>query len=341
MKQSKRLELLVGYKCNNNCLFCIISGERNWWRTHGDNLSRSYDELKEKILKAKGSGITKINFNGGEPTIHPQIIKLIYYAKSLGFDEIFMTSNGKMFYYKHFCELVIDAGLNGVLFSLHGHNAELHDHLTQSPGSFDQIIQGIKNLKEIRDRQHLNFQIWNNTTITKTNFRFLSEISNLLINLGVDFYQFTFVNPMGNAWDNKHEMIPRVSDTIGYIKKALDVGVKRDVCKPTIEGLPVCFFKGYEKYIAEFYMPAYWEYDSQEKKILDFNEHRKNEGKTKSSSCRKCKYNLICEGIWNNYVEIFGFDEFIPVKGKYIKDPRTLWADDQKKKHIVKSYKQK
>jgi radical SAM protein with 4Fe4S-binding SPASM domain len=46
----------------------------------------------------------------------------------------------------------------------------------------------------------------------------------------------------------------------------------------------------------------------------DFNRWRKEEGKTKGSNCKKCRYFKCCEGPWREYPEIFGWDEFRPVK---------------------------
>ena len=41
----------------------------------------------------------------------------------------------------------------------------------------------------------------------------------------------------------------------------------------------------------------------------------------KSKKCKKCKYYLICDGLWKKYAQIYGDNEIIPKKGKKIKDP--------------------
>jgi len=46
-----------------------------------------------------------------------------------------------------FCIKTIKAGATQFGPSLHGHNVETHDSLTGAKGSFDQTVQGIKNLK--------------------------------------------------------------------------------------------------------------------------------------------------------------------------------------------------
>ena len=42
-------------------------------------------------------------------------------------------------------------------------------------------------------------------------------------------------------------------------------------------------------------------------------DHQERGNKVKRETCRQCAYDRICDGVWRNYVEHFGFDEFRPV----------------------------
>jgi AhpD family alkylhydroperoxidase len=292
----KKADIKVGFSCNNNCKFCVQAHKRNL----GD---RNTEEIK-KILREAAKDCEIVVFTGGEPTIRPDIIELIEYAKNLKFKIIQIQSNGRMFAYKDFCRKMIKAGANEFALALHGHIPQLHDYLTSSKGAFEQTVLGIKNLKELRQRVLMN------TVITKSNYRHLPEIAKLFINLKVDQYQFAFVHPLGNAWENFDSIVPRISLVEPYVKKGLELGIRAKI-KVMVEAIPYCFMKGYENYIAENIMPKMkiFEKDSI---VENFEKSRREEGKAKGPKCSMCIYNEICEGPWKEYPERFGWGEFQP-----------------------------
>jgi hypothetical protein len=49
--------------------------------------------------------------------------------------------------------------------------------------------------------------------------------------------------------------------------------------------------------------------------VDDFTVVRQTEGKTKGSGCVACRLFKKCEGPWKEYPELFGWDEFTPLKG--------------------------
>ena len=234
------------------------------------------------------------------------IIELVEYAKNLKFKVIQIQSNGRMFVYKDFCKKIIKAGANEFALALHGHIPQLHDYLTSVKGSFEQTVQGIKNLKSLGQRVIMN------TVITKSNYRHLPEIAKLLINLRVDQYQLAFVHPLGNAKKNFDSIVPLMSLVQPYVKLALELGIKAGI-KVMTEAIPYCLMKGYEKYIAENIMPKMKIFE-ENLVIEDFEKSRRKEGKRKGPQCKKCRYFFQCEGPWKEYPERFGFSEFKPIK---------------------------
>jgi len=293
----KRADIKIGFACNNHCRFCVQGRKRENLR------AKSADEVKKEIARASND-CQEIVFTGGEPTIHPDFLDLVKYAKAKGFQKIQIQTNGRMFAYLDFCRQTIAAGANEFSPALHGHIAQLHDFLTSVPGSFDQTVQGIKNLKS------LGQAIITNTVITKSNYRHLPEIARLLVNLGVDQYQFAFVHALGNAADNFESVVPRMVLTEPFVKKGLDIGIKAGK-KVMTEAIPYCFMRGYEEYIAEKIIPATKIFDFG-KVDEDFTSTRQKEGKKKGVDCKKCDFYKVCEGPWREYPEKFGWSEFKP-----------------------------
>ena len=294
----KRLDIKVGFQCNNRCLFCIQGNKRFTAPNKSDK------EIKA-ILKKMKKDHDSVVFTGGEPTVRKELIDWVKYAKKLDYKFIQIQSNGRMFSYKDYCKALIKAGANEFSPALHGSNVKIHDSLTQASGSFKQTVQGIKNLRE------LDQYILTNSVITKMNYKDLPNLAKLLVDLKVNQFQFAFMHINGIIAKNPQlieKIVPRYQESMPYIKKGVDIGAKARI-KVMIEAIPYCFMKGYEKYISEPYIPSASVVDN-EMILTDYDSYRKNKGKTKGPQCKECKYNKICEGPWREYPEIFGWSEF-------------------------------
>ncbi|MCA9617553.1 MAG: radical SAM protein, partial [Myxococcales bacterium] len=129
--------------CNSRCLFCLDSDTpRNVYLDEADikrEIDRGIDEL----------GAEKIIISGGEATLHPKFVDLVRYAKERGYDRVQTVTNGYRFAEKAFYLDSVNAGLGEITFSLHGHTAELHDHLTGTPDAFRRLVKGM--VRALRD----------------------------------------------------------------------------------------------------------------------------------------------------------------------------------------------
>lgn len=290
----KRADIKVGFTCNNNCRFCVQAHKRN----HGD---RTTEQIKRDLDDARKTGCRGVVFTGGEPTIRNDTFEIVAHAKKAGFDTIQIQTNGRMLAYKDFCRMLVEAGANEFSPALHGHTARLHDFLTNSPGSFKQTVQGIKNLKK------LGQYVVTNTVVTKPNYRCLPETARLLVSLGVDQFQFAFPHPIGNAHKNFDSIIPRIYMAAPYIRRGLRIGI--DAGRVVMaEAMPYCLMKGYENHVSERHIPP-TEIRDADGVIPDYGRERRR-GKAKFPQCRKCRYDSLCEGPWREYSERMGNKEF-------------------------------
>ena len=308
--QKQRAIFNIGYTCNNNCRFCAIA------KTREQVSDLSSDEIKHKIKKAWQKGAVELIFSGGECSIRPDFIELVKYARNTGFKHIEVTTNGRMFSYEDFSKKVVRAGLLFIRFSLHGHNADTHDYLTRAKGSFDEIVQGIKNLIQISkdwDKYaHSPVYIEVTTAIVEQNYRHLMKIVKLTGNLGINQNNFNFVIPWGSAWIHKKKMIPKISDVAKSIRKTIDYDKKHKGIVKKIANIPFCLLEGYGEYISEI----------KEGKIdiinpignpFDYQNHRRSK-KVLFRKCKNCKYFKVCEGIYFEYTQLRGSNEFHPIK---------------------------
>lgn len=306
---TKKLALILGYECNNNCRFCYCADKK-----YNKSIKpKSTEDAKREMEEGIKRGCSFVDFLGGEPTIRKDILELIRYAKKVGYTTIGMTTNGRMLYYRDFAEKVIKAGLNHIIFSIHGHTAELHDYLTQSPGAFEQVTKGMKNVKEIDPGAY----VCTNTVIVRPNYKYLPQIAENNIKLGADACEFIFIHPRGNAYKNFDEIVPTISEIVDHIPETILVGRSRGIKHFVFRYLPVCYMLGvgYESYLSEYESKERFkeEHVGPEYRDLNVEENRRKYGRVKGKQCKACKYDKVCEGIFKEYAEKRGLEELIPV----------------------------
>lgn len=296
---SDRVDLKVGFRCNNFCHFCV-QGEKR-----GSLPAKDMAQLRQELEAGRKKGRTSLVLTGGEPTLHPKFLDVVACARELGYDDIQVQTNGRLFCYEPFVRKLLAAGVTEFSPSLHGSRPEIHDFLTGSPGSFLQTVSGIRNVKKLGAR------VITNSVVTKPNYRDLPELARLLVSLGVDQYQFAFIHIGGRAAQNKDWIVPRKALIEPWVKRGLDVGRAAGVRVMT-EAIPYCRLRGYEDCIAENIMPETMIFDA-DSVTESYAAYRHNEGKAKRAECRRCRYDRVCEGPWKEYPEIFGWEEFEPI----------------------------
>lgn len=310
----KKVVLVPGYQCNNRCVFCINSGKRALPQ-------RTTAQLRLDIKAAAARGCDYLEFAGGENTIRPDFCALVRAARDAGFARITVATNGRMFSIPEFARKAIAAGLNGIVFSIHGHNAALHDGLTGVKGSFSQLLKGFKIVS--RD---FKGTLGTNTAVTRLNFRFLPEIGRFINAFGLCNSEFIYADPnYGGVKDRFKELMPRISECAPYMRACLDIAAPRLAkAGPVIAGanwsaryVPLCHFKGYyplqisEAREALIYSNV--QHVAPDYTSLDAIKGRREQGRAKPPKCRSCALYAGCEGIWTEYLRVYGDAELKPV----------------------------
>jgi len=192
--------------CNNNCIVCHILDKKA-------SKNKSLSEIKKELERIRKE-YSELIITGGEPTVRKDLIDIIKCVKQLDFYHITLRTNGRMFSYLNYCEEIIKAGVDCFEIYLYGHTAKLHDSITRVPGSFNQTVQGIENLKK------LNQYVIVNVIITKQNYEHLSKITQLVININVDLISLEYINPKKKVKNDN--LIGISSQLMNEINKSLD-----------------------------------------------------------------------------------------------------------------------
>jgi pyruvate-formate lyase-activating enzyme len=226
----KRRWVRLTRTCNNHCLFCLDSG------IVGEKI-RAVDEIRAEIDEGRRDGCERLILSGGEPTLHPDYLDLVAYGAGLGYSWVQTVSNGRMFSYSSFAARAVKSGLCEATFSMHGHEAKLHDRLVGVKGAFDQAIKGMDNLR------NLGIVVNVDIVLTGLNAEQLPEIVEYFMQSGVREFDLLWMVPFGSAWRNRHELflepesaLPRLHEAIRRARAAGAVVWTNRLPPPLLEG---------------------------------------------------------------------------------------------------------
>ncbi|MGI9286581.1 MAG: radical SAM protein [Pseudomonadales bacterium] len=350
-KFSERVEIRLGYRCNARCPFCYYLDS-----VTSSKGEPSTQQVLSRLRVMRKQGATEVEFTGGEPTIRKDIFELVAYATELGYINISFITNGLRLASKAFADRLLDAGANDFLFSIHGHNSELHDSQTQINGSFNKILAAVENVKSRGARCR------GSTTVNGQNYKHVVDIVGKLVQLKMQCIHLAVFSPVAQADGANKAMFVTYSNATDQIKKAIDQH-KHQLPPISVKYVPPCFMRGYEKHVMNLYQQSFdpddWNYYlSQVVRRGDKWYHRwavssialagsvflKDHSfatrhgvyglrvfgvtrlvellrKRRPKACKDCAYDNVCDHVWKDYIDEFGTSEFVPVPGKKISDP--------------------
>ncbi len=205
--------------CNNKCTFCLDI------LAHNETMA-SEEEIKKRIIDGRRNGATRLILSGGEPTIHPSYIKFIKYGALAGYRRVQTVTNGRLFSYPKFLNRCLDAGLQEITFSIHGHNAKVHDALVGVKGAFEEEVEGLRLALE-DGRPIVNIDV----CLNRGNIKKLPELLDRFIAMGVGEFDLLHLIPFGYAWDEKHRdtLVYDIDEAMPHIQTALAYSEREDL----------------------------------------------------------------------------------------------------------------
>ena len=176
--------------CNLRCVHCYEGNEH-----HCINNELKYDDWIRVLHQLKAVNCKSIQFIGGEPCLNRDLENLIKVAVDLGFEKITIFSNATIIS-DSLIDLCAQKHIN-FRFSLYGGKAEIHDSVTNIPGSFNKTIL---NVKKLIDK---GVVVSPAVVILKQNENHLAGIENLITSLGLKCNQFDIIrNVYGGTQTN-------------------------------------------------------------------------------------------------------------------------------------------
>ena len=188
------LTLEITKKCPMRCILCSSDG--------GEPLPAEFSlsELKDIVTQAKSIGVSEISLSGGEPLVYPHVLDLCKYITELNIAASVYTSGNILDESDQISPISVDyfqklknAGVNKVVFSLHGSNSQTHDQITGIPKSFENLMFSIGNLQKVELSTEIHF------VPLRENFKDLPAIVSLVKKMGLKSVHILRFVPQGRG----------------------------------------------------------------------------------------------------------------------------------------------
>lgn len=311
MAEIRRVEINLGWACNNRCVFCAEQERREHAKQVGRFLIPKEEVLRD-LAAYRREGFDHVTFLGGEPSIRKDIVELVRTARELGYRGVLMTTNGCTFGNRRFLRTLLRAGLTDICISIHGPDAETHDDLTARPGSFAATEQALLNLVLERKSFHTS------TVVTTRNAAKLETLVRYLHQYRPAHILLALPNASGGALRRFASLYPAYPDVAPHVHAALDAARELDQIV-TVARLPYCHLVGREGYADELF----WGEGVQREidpRLDQRIEQRFGYRTVHGLACGQCRYRFVCEGVELAYVERRGTDDLVPVAGDPVED---------------------
>ena len=324
----RNVEINVGKACNNRCVFCIDGLPKAEDRSYMD-----IDHMKGEIARFYELGNRSLGFLGGEPTTYPKLPEAIRYASDMGYTRIAIATNATKLRLTHYTDRLIDAGLTRVTVSMHGHTSDLEDRLTRVPGNFRKKVVALRYLVKLRDEGKLRDNVSVNIVVNGWNYKYMPQMMRFFYRLGLDDIRANFVRTEGYALDDA-SVTPRFTDVVPYIMKAVMLNEFHYRKSFTLSGFPLCTLpweflansKLAQKVLGEFRdldtdcsvrsesdTPFGIEELGEGRARFNWQDRKRADLKIKPDQCLQCRYDNVCEGVWNAYPDFHGLGEITPI----------------------------
>jgi SynChlorMet cassette radical SAM/SPASM protein ScmF len=185
----KQLYFYLTEGCNMACRHCWLAPK---FDANGSRYATlAVDLFEAAIIEAKPLGLMGVKLTGGEPLLHPELIRLLGIVQR-GELRLTIETNGLLCTPEVAAEIA-KSHRPSVSVSIDGSDAATHDWVRGVEGSFDKAQQAVRNLVTAGIRPQLIFSVMRrNAAQTEAAVRMAEE-------LGAESVKFNVVQPTGRG----------------------------------------------------------------------------------------------------------------------------------------------
>jgi radical SAM protein with 4Fe4S-binding SPASM domain len=157
----------VTYACNSRCEYC------NCWQMAEPKRELNTKEALQVIKQLGEMGVWLLIFTGGEPLVRPDLHELIKEAKKQGMN-VGINTNGSLL--KKHAKMLVVREVDSITVTAESFKAEIHDNIRNFKGSFNYLLEGIEEIKKIRNNNKPKITV--RMDFTKENYKDLKHYLN-------------------------------------------------------------------------------------------------------------------------------------------------------------------
>jgi len=268
----------VTNKCNQNCLHCSTR-----------EIFRNLDFSLKSTLKRVHQIGNLITLTGGEPTLSPNLFKIIDFAKRER-KKVELFTNGTTLSYLALAQKLFLSKVDLFNIGLSAYDENLYNKITRTRGLFKAKVKGIKNLEKLGANIKLTYPIHT------LNYKHLSKFIDWVKKnfQTVKSVQFNFLCFEGEALKNSW-LVPKYEKVEPYLISAFKKCSKYKI-DFIVDHIPPCFLGDFFEHhidLRKLKMNAVFElkHSLKEKKKIEV--------------CSGCQLNSLCCGPRKDYLKLW------------------------------------
>ena len=303
-RQKETAGIVIGAGCVNRCPFCDFPQD---YRPSGISLKKEEVRILKDLVSFRKKGYLDLDISGSDPIEYSKIIPLVKYIRKLGFVNVRLSTHGRRLADKTFAGELIKAGVNIFRIPIYGSNAKIHDSITQAEGSFNETMEGIRNIRDISPLIRIDL----NTLVMQQNKEDLFNI----LNLALGFKPLEFgISIMYIKYEKNYLDYVPIKDLRNYVAEIFKHVIKNNL-NVVFFDMPYCVFGVYDERIIMPHPPDLGRYnqpkESFKSNIKDLPTYRL---KTKLDICEKCHLAGKCDGFLVNDIKKYGIGGLKPIE---------------------------
>ena len=293
--------LIINTGCSNSCVFCASKKKAS-----AKGLRKQLINVAKNLQDFKKQGIKNIEISGSDPIEYDHITELISYLKKEDYKHVQLSTHGTVLHNTVLAKKLVHSGIDRIRIPLYGPDAETHDAVTLTKGSFDATIKGINNLRSFSDA--LFIQI--GSLILQQNKEKLIDIINLVQKLKINHFYFS----VPCVYNEDFSYYVSIKELQKYALPLFLYSNKKKI-QVDFEEIPYCVFKEIDDCIKNHpNIPDLGRHcqppTAVKSHLKDIPSYRL---KTKTNICKSCKADVFCDGFFVNDIRKFGTGNLKPL----------------------------
>ncbi len=281
------VSLTMEFRCNLRCVHCMIEDTMDRLETTPDAVLDRVCAEQSRTGRWKGLVLT-----GSEITLRRDLDRIALKARRAGFARVRIQTHGMHLGRTEYADRLIDAGIDEFFVSVAGSDSETHDAITQVPGSWDKMMDGLAHLDS-----HDHVRILTNSVVTKRSYTLLPGMVRALSHLR-RLVQMEFWNYFPMSERDEKDLLARNADILPYLREAI-LAARAEGRFVEVKNFPECLLADLGDALVNAQPtlvidPAFW-------REFDRNEFRLCPHQARCDSQE-------CLGLTRAYVEKFGED---------------------------------